>query len=924
MLRGTKTKTRHLDTDQDDAPIPTDNDLEKVIDSDNKLSPKNDTLGAVEKEKSTDSNTDIEQDDHDDDDYVEMELNESESSELEVKEGATESLMKSKNEKGVSKTEPPASVESKGSNQITAKVYNDDDDDLLLESKESESTNEEVQMVNEKDMIATKSDDEPVYGESNKNTAKADDDDGIVSESKERESTDDEAKEKTGGSMTTLDGEKGNSGDLSTKPNLSYDATENTIVKNEAIDTDEEDFAKTGSEGSYDVHVNDGKSEEFKKDIMTANDDDVALDLRKSGLTKDGMNTTTDKKNEEVTKSSNGSEDEPDVSLKELDGIEQFDEVAAKKNAIESNDEDIELKGNKTATKEEDNGETQEDAMQSTGSKEIKSATATDEVKTGGASDGNSDNDRDICKDDPTFLFKGLEGYDCDYIKVNKPEKCLKSYNGFPVATWCPEACGVVEDCLEFKASEGNELETSLKKENNQGSVSSSSIVSTVVESSQTKVDSEDDQVPLTGKASKDEANVTSTEIDSEDDQMPLKYSGHAVYSNSSKGNTTSTTSTTPFTTTGTTTKATTTTSKPGTSVEKSNSEEAEKGSSKAIDEEHASGALAEAETEEVVLGETKPNSSVPTAIIKEVASTEGDISANLTHLDTTQYENSKDVVDMSTVNEPNSTDEAALNLIDYKEVGLVEEAEGGTANSKSNSTTLHVDTNDTVGEDIVESVEEDENQSSGPITNGTKHQDEVESTLNTTHLEIDTSRNFDGTPLIKINCRDDPTFMFKDIEGYDCDYIKRNKPQKCMKEHNGQKVGLASCPQSCNMVEECLKEFGNEETDSPAAQNVTSNVAEDDSSSLIAKGDQKDTFIEETNATTIAIANFTGTEDMDTEYNTTGTIPEEESLASADVDEALSNEGNDYLTFSMSHDTIFNIFNSINDIRHNVDSIHR
>ena len=219
MLRGTKTKTRHLDTDQDDAPIPTDNDLETVIDSDNKLSPKNDTLGAVEKEKSTDSNTDIEQDDDDDDDdYVEMELNERESSELEVKEGATESLMKLKNEKGVSKTEPPASVESKGSNQITAKVYSDDDDDdLLLESKESESTNEEVQMVNEKDVIATKSDDEPVYSESNKNTAKADVDDDIVSEVKERESTDDEAKEKTGDSMTTLDDEKGNS---STKPNL--------------------------------------------------------------------------------------------------------------------------------------------------------------------------------------------------------------------------------------------------------------------------------------------------------------------------------------------------------------------------------------------------------------------------------------------------------------------------------------------------------------------------------------------------------------------------------------------------------------------------------------------------------------------------------------------------------------------------------
>ena len=174
---------------------------------------------------------------------------------------------------------------------------------------------------------------------------------------------------------------------------------------------------------------------------------------------------------------------------------------------------------------------------------------------------------------------------------------------------------------------------------------------------------------------------------------------------------------------------------------------------------------------------------------------------------------------------------------------------------------------------------------------------------------------------------------MFKDIEGYDCEYIKANKPEKCLKEHNGQKVGLVSCPQSCNMVEECLKEFGNNEVaDSPAVQNVTSKVAVVDSDSLIAEDEQKDTLIDETNATSNAMANFTGTEDVDDESTSAGSIVGEEihassvsggkTLASGDVDAGLSNAGNAYFPFSVSHNTIVSIYNSIYDIGHN--SIHR
>jgi len=53
--------------------------------------------------------------------------------------------------------------------------------------------------------------------------------------------------------------------------------------------------------------------------------------------------------------------------------------------------------------------------------------------------------------------------------------------------------------------------------------------------------------------------------------------------------------------------------------------------------------------------------------------------------------------------------------------------------------------------------------------------------------------------------CQDDPDFKFKGYEGFNCEYIKENKPGKCNKMFDGEKVGVVSCPVSCDMVDECM-----------------------------------------------------------------------------------------------------------------------
>ena len=62
--------------------------------------------------------------------------------------------------------------------------------------------------------------------------------------------------------------------------------------------------------------------------------------------------------------------------------------------------------------------------------------------------------------------------------------------------------------------------------------------------------------------------------------------------------------------------------------------------------------------------------------------------------------------------------------------------------------------------------------------------------------------------------CKDDKSFLYKDKEGYDCQYIGTLKPDKCLKlldDNNNNKldgsvIGVKYCPESCKMLDECLQ----------------------------------------------------------------------------------------------------------------------
>ncbi|KAL7499581.1 hypothetical protein ACHAWT_007194 [Skeletonema menzelii] len=56
------------------------------------------------------------------------------------------------------------------------------------------------------------------------------------------------------------------------------------------------------------------------------------------------------------------------------------------------------------------------------------------------------------------------------------------------------------------------------------------------------------------------------------------------------------------------------------------------------------------------------------------------------------------------------------------------------------------------------------------------------------------------------IPCQDDPDFRYKGHVDHNCEYVVDR--EKCDKLHNGQKVGIVSCPDSCGMVNECLDQI--------------------------------------------------------------------------------------------------------------------
>ena len=130
----------------------------------------------------------------------------------------------------------------------------------------------------------------------------------------------------------------------------------------------------------------------------------------------------------------------------------------------------------------------------------------------------------------------------------------------------------------------------------------------------------------------------------------------------------------------------------------------------------------------------------------------------------------------------------------------------------------LEVETEQATEENVSEKELEEELDESTGGTSAQQVGDEADDdpliTIGLSHNEEASMIELDDPPVVanlNINaddlsfCLDDAEFKFKGLEGFNCDYIKENKPEKCNKIHNGEKVGVVSCPVSCDMVNECM-----------------------------------------------------------------------------------------------------------------------
>ncbi len=66
--------------------------------------------------------------------------------------------------------------------------------------------------------------------------------------------------------------------------------------------------------------------------------------------------------------------------------------------------------------------------------------------------------------------------------------------------------------------------------------------------------------------------------------------------------------------------------------------------------------------------------------------------------------------------------------------------------------------------------------------------------------------------------CADDPNFLYKDKPGFDCAFVGKYKPEKCAKktQDGAVAIGVAPCPVSCGMVEECRASSSSSSARSP------------------------------------------------------------------------------------------------------------
>eukprot|EP00986_Skeletonema_menzelii_P018760 scaffold26702_cov104-Skeletonema_menzelii.AAC.3 len=376
------------------------------------------------------------------------------------------------------------------------------------------------------------------------------------------------------------------------------------------------------------------------------------------------------------------------------------------------------------------------------------------------------------CQDDPDFKFKGYEGFNCEYIKENKPEKCSKIQNGEKVGVVsCPVSCDMVSECMALHESK---VDAALEN---------------AVENDETgSNDTSEEDTAATGATAEDtvdegaEDALELKEVDEASDETTVQaVEGFDDTQVDAVGNTTEIV----------TLEEEAAATEPNTEKEDGGEELLKEQSTASSDEKSIeideTTGLCQDDPDFKFKGyegfnceyikENKPEKCSKIQNGEKVGVVSCPVSCNMVSECMALHESK------------GSADDTQFGSVEDETANVAAEEEVSEEMTKANAEASMVTNEEVTNEDEIVNEEEEGNDQKSVTTDKDETMDEAN----------------DETITTEGACQDDPDFMFKGYEGFNCEYIKENKPEKCNKLHNGEPVGVVSCPVSCNMVSECM-----------------------------------------------------------------------------------------------------------------------
>jgi hypothetical protein len=357
-----------------------------------------------------------------------------------------------------------------------------------------------------------------------------------------------------------------------------------------------------------------------------------------------------------------------------------------------------------------------------------------EEVSVGDGEPVSKDEEIPSCSDDPKFLYKGYTGYNCEYIKENKPEKCLKEHNGQLIGVVsCPVSCEMIDKCKALYSVENQfvgkvtsapakatEEDLATEDLDHEKELSAASSLSDIESSITTPNEEETIRSNEFGGVCRDDPTFLYKDFEG--------YDCHYIKEN-----------------------------KPEICLK-----------------EH-SGQLIGVVSCPVSCGMVEQCEDAHEKSVKNANVIQDDVdgkegSQNVS-AETIDYFNAEDI--KGTVDHASTEDLDVMNIQDVISEVLKTAGTVSSGGEESSATGLV------------------------PITT-----DQVSTTSN--HVVEDGAD--DGKSYASVSCKDDPKFLYKDKEGYTCQFVGSYKADKCEKEHNGLMIGIYSCPESCDMVDQCLQ----------------------------------------------------------------------------------------------------------------------